>query len=63
MELMNQMVSANKPDQKELPIVQTTLYELIGALNQEVQPEEDWIVTDVVLDLFESGQAKFLSLN
>ncbi len=42
-------------------IVQTTLYELIAALNEDVLPEEDWVVTDAVLELFETGRAKLLA--
>jgi hypothetical protein len=60
METMDQMVGASKPDQTEGGMVLTTLYELIEVLNQEVHPEEDWIVTDAVMDLFKSGRARFL---
>ena len=63
MEIMDQMVSASQSDQTGRGMVQTTLYELIEALNQEVHPEEDWIVADAVMDLFRSGRARFLSLN
>ena len=47
----------------ELNSVQTTLYELIAAINEDVLPEEDWKVTDAVLELFETGEAKFLGAN
>lgn len=47
----------------ELNSVQTTLYELIAAINEDVLPEEDWMVTDAVLELFETGEAKFLGAN
>jgi hypothetical protein len=60
---MAQTARASKPDRKEEGKVLTTLYELIAALNKEVHPEEDWIVTNAVLDLFETGRAKFLALN
>jgi hypothetical protein len=45
----------------EFDNVRTTLYELIAALNEDVLPDEDWVVTDAVLELFETGQAKFLA--
>jgi hypothetical protein len=45
----------------ELNTVETTLYELIAAINEDVLPEEDWVVTDAILELFESGRAKFLT--
>jgi hypothetical protein len=37
------------------------LYELIAAINEDVLPVEDWVVTDAILELFESGRAKFLT--
>ena len=45
----------------EFNSVQTTLYELIAAINEDILPEEDWVVTDAILELFESGRAKFLT--
>jgi len=39
--------------------VRTTLYELIDAINEQVQPGEDGLVAAVVLHLFASGQIKF----
>ena len=39
-------------------IVNTTLYELIEAINEELEPEDDWLVTDTVLDLIETGKIK-----
>ncbi|MGW8303718.1 MAG: hypothetical protein ACWGNO_16690 [Desulfobacterales bacterium] len=48
-------------DGAEFNSVQTTLYELIAAINEDILPEEDWVVTDAILELFESGRAKFLT--
>ena len=45
----------------EFNTVETTLYELIAVINEDVLPEEDSVVTDAILELFESGQAKFLT--
>jgi len=39
--------------------VKTTLYELIDTINEEVQPAEDRLVAEVVIDLFETGKIKF----
>lgn len=44
--------------QKAAPI-RTTLYELIEAICEEVPPEEDWVVNEVVLHLLKTGQIKF----
>jgi hypothetical protein len=63
MKMMDQTFNAGMQVGGELNSVQTTLYELVAAINEDVLPEEDWIVTDAVLDLFETGQAKFLSAN
>ena len=52
MQIVAQKANASKPDRKEEGKVLTTLYELIAALNKQVHPEQDWIVTDAVLDLF-----------
>ena len=61
--MMDQTFNAGMQAGAELNSVQTTLYELIAAINADVLPEEDWIVTDAVLELFETGQAKFISAN
>ncbi len=42
---------------------QTSLLDLILALQEEVHPSEDWIVTDIILHMFEIGQVKFLQVN
>jgi hypothetical protein len=47
----------------KLTAVKTTLYELIGAINDVVQPGEDRLVVETVLDLFDTGQVRFLSPN
>jgi hypothetical protein len=45
----------------ETMIIKTTLYELIEAISEEVEPAEDQLVTDVVLDLFDSGRIRCLN--
>ena len=45
--------------QKAAPI-RTTLYELIEAICEEVPPEEDWVVNEVVLHLLRTGQIRFV---
>ena len=46
-----------------LDSVKTTLYELIASINENVSPEEDWIVTEAVLELLETDQVKFFAVN
>ncbi len=41
--------------------VTTTLYDLMEALLNEAGPEEDELVTLAVLDLFQSGRAKWVN--
>ena len=61
MDKRDKKLSADLQVGAECHSVRTTLYELIAAINEDVQPEEDWVVTDVVLEWFESGRAKFLA--
>jgi len=39
--------------------ITTTLYELIEAISEEVQSGEDWMVSDVVLDLLDTSHIRF----
>jgi hypothetical protein len=39
-------------------IIQTTLYDLIEAVNQTVKSEETQLVAEIVMDLLNSGHAK-----
>lgn len=61
MELMDRVSSPIEQTHPELSATKATLYELIDAISGEVQPGEDQIVAEVVLHLFETGQAKSLS--
>ncbi|MGD8881317.1 MAG: hypothetical protein PVI82_05475 [Desulfobacterales bacterium] len=63
MKMMDQTFNAGTQVGAELNTVQTTLYDLVAAINAAVLPEEDWIVTDAVLELFETGHAEFLWAN
>jgi hypothetical protein len=47
--------------QPELATITTTLGELIEAINEEVEPEEDHLLDEVVLHLLESGRIRFLN--
>ena len=60
MEAIVQTFDTIEPVQPKLTAVKTTLYELIGAINDAVQPGEDRLVVETVLDLLETGQVKFL---
>ena len=40
-------------------IIQTTLYDLIEAVNETIKPNDDRFVTDIVMDLLNTGHAKF----
>ena len=41
-----------------LTTVKTTLYDLIEAISDQVQPEQDWLVVEAVLDLIDTGRVK-----
>ena len=40
------------------PIIQTTLYDLIAAVNETLAPNEDRIVTEIVMDLLNTANAR-----
>ena len=40
-------------------IIQTTLYDLIEAVNETVKPNNDRFVTEIVMDMLIDGHAKF----
>jgi hypothetical protein len=40
--------------------ITTTLYELVGALNAEVDPEDDALVTAAVVHLINTNRARFV---
>jgi hypothetical protein len=61
MEILSQTANSGRQGSKELSIVQTTLYDLIAAINEDVLPEEDWIIPHAVFELFATGQAKFIA--
>jgi hypothetical protein len=46
-----------RTDRKNL--IQTTLYDLIEALNEEVTPEDDKLINAVILDLVGSGRIRW----
>lgn len=43
----------------ELSIIETTLYDLIEAIHDEVEPEQDLMVTEIVLDLIDTCKIRF----
>lgn len=59
MEAIAQTVDIVEPVQ--LITIKTNLYELIGAINDELQPGSDERVVETVLDLFDTGRITFLN--
>ncbi len=43
-----------------LTTIKTTLYDLIEAIDEEMDPGEEWMVATTVLQLLDTGHAKFL---
>jgi hypothetical protein len=41
--------------------IETTLFDLVEAINEEVGPEEDHLVSEIVLDLLDRGRIRFLN--
>jgi hypothetical protein len=40
--------------------ITTTLYDLVAALNTEVEPADDYLVTAAVMHLINAGHARFV---
>lgn len=53
--------SRPEPAQPEWAAITTTLGELVGAINEEVEFEEDQLVAEVVMHLLATGRIKFLN--
>lgn len=45
---------------EERTTIQTTLYDLIVAIREEIGPDEEHLVTPVVVHLLNSGRIKFI---
>ena len=60
MEAMAQDFKTAESACPRLTAIETTLYELIEAVEEEVQPEEDGLIAETVLRLLDTGQVKFL---
>lgn len=43
-----------------LTTIKTTLYDLIEAIDEEMDPGEEWLVSRSVLHLLDTGKARFL---
>jgi hypothetical protein len=50
-----------EPAQPEWVTILTTLGDLIEAIEEEVEPKEDYLVAEVVLHLLETGRIRFLN--
>ena len=59
MQPMAQTFPVVEPAHPVLHTITTTLYELIKAIGEEMQPGEDWLVAETVFHLFATGKVKF----
>ncbi len=55
-------ITAVEPETASQTPVTTTLYDLIAALNDQVEPWEADIVTDAVVNLCNGGRVRFLDM-
>jgi hypothetical protein len=58
-QLAHNTLRSEQSQSEPAPIV-TTLGELIEAINEEVEPEEDYLVSKAVSHLIDAGQIRFL---
>ena len=59
METIAEPFCAVEPEHSGTTTIQTTLYELIEAINEQVRPGEDLLAVEAVLDLIDTGQIRF----
>jgi predicted DNA-binding protein len=59
MEPMPHNIIKSEHQNHEKNISMTTLYELLEAIEEEIKPDEDWMVSEIVLNLFNSGKIRF----
>jgi len=59
MEAMIQSIFKSEHQNREQRSSMTTLYELVEAIEEEVKPEENWLVPEIVSNLFNSGKIRF----
>jgi hypothetical protein len=57
---MSTVVHPIKKETKSKEVIKTTLYDLIAAINSEVDPEEDYLVVATMMHLLQTGRVKFL---
>ena len=57
---MNTVVHPAQDETKPRETIKTTLYDLIAAINSEVDPAEDHLVVATVMHLFKTGRVRFL---
>ena len=54
--MVENMSSEPRPEKE----IETTLYDLISALNDELAPEEEELILPILIDLMNSGRLKFI---
>lgn len=59
MEAIAQSFCAAEPEHSGSTTIETTLYKLIEAINEQVRPREERLVVEAVSDLIDTGQIKF----
>jgi len=60
MEAVTQSFHSIEPRYPAITTIETTLYELIEAVSDEVKSGEDELVAESMLHLLDTGQAKFI---
>jgi hypothetical protein len=61
MQQLDRESSTRELAQPEFATVTTTLGELISTINEEVEPQEDRLVAEIVLHLLETRRIRFLN--
>ena len=54
------IVETMSSDQRPEKTIETTLYDLIAALSDELEPEEEELILPILIDLMNSGRLQFI---
>lgn len=61
MQQVAEVVTTSESAEPGFTTIETTLYDLVEVLNEEVGSEEDHLVSEIVLDLLDRGRIRFLN--
>jgi hypothetical protein len=61
MNLIPKDLGRRQSTQPQCATIQTTLYDLVGAISEKIPPEKDFMISGIVTHLLTKGKAKFVT--